>query len=283
MIDARPAACDDDRISDAGVRRSGRAARASSWCSRPTGATCSTIRGGTRAIPIRFHDEDASVGGDRRARPRAAPIDGVLAVGDRPTVIAARVAAGARAARAPARGRRIARATSSARASACATPACRCRGSCRRHRTPIPQRARARSRARIPVRPQAGGAVGQPRRHARRRSGGSSPRRSTGCARSCGRPTSAPSANEAHDPALVEGFIPGTRVRGGRRCCTTARSTCSRSSTSPIRSTVRSSRRPSTSRRRSAPADARADRRGGRRAPPRRSACATGRSTRSAA
>jgi biotin carboxylase len=44
------------------------------------------------AIPIRFHDEDASVAAILdEARERS--IDGVIAVGDRPTVIAARVAA----------------------------------------------------------------------------------------------------------------------------------------------------------------------------------------------
>ncbi|MBI3491146.1 MAG: ATP-grasp domain-containing protein [Acidobacteria bacterium] len=42
------------------------------------------------AIPIRFHEEDASVDAILDAA-RARPIDGVLAVGDRPTVIAARV------------------------------------------------------------------------------------------------------------------------------------------------------------------------------------------------
>jgi hypothetical protein len=44
------------------------------------------------AIPIRFHDEDASVEAVVAAAAER-PIDGVLAVGDRPTVIAARVAA----------------------------------------------------------------------------------------------------------------------------------------------------------------------------------------------
>src|SRR6188508_766259 len=44
------------------------------------------------AIPIRFYDEDASVAAVVAAAAER-PIDGVLAVGDRPTVIAARVAA----------------------------------------------------------------------------------------------------------------------------------------------------------------------------------------------
>ena len=43
------------------------------------------------AIPIRFHDEDASVTAILEAAV-ARPLDGLLAVGDRPTVIAARVA-----------------------------------------------------------------------------------------------------------------------------------------------------------------------------------------------
>ena len=45
-----------------------------------------------RAIPVRFHDEDASVAAIVDAA-RRRPIDGVLAVGDRPAVIAARAAA----------------------------------------------------------------------------------------------------------------------------------------------------------------------------------------------
>src|SRR5687767_4333716 len=44
-----------------------------------------------QAIPIRFHDEDASVSAIGRAMERQ-PVDGVLAVGDRATVIAALVA-----------------------------------------------------------------------------------------------------------------------------------------------------------------------------------------------
>lgn len=43
-----------------------------------------------RAIPIRFHDQEASVAAILEAT-RSARLDGVLAVGDRPTVIAARV------------------------------------------------------------------------------------------------------------------------------------------------------------------------------------------------
>src|SRR5437763_6221105 len=43
------------------------------------------------AVPIRFYDEDASVAAIVESA-AAAPIDGVLALGDRPTVVAGRVA-----------------------------------------------------------------------------------------------------------------------------------------------------------------------------------------------
>ena len=56
------------------------------------------------AIPIRFYDEDASVAAILESA-AARPIDGLLVVGDRPTVIAARVAQRARPAGAFARGR----------------------------------------------------------------------------------------------------------------------------------------------------------------------------------
>ena len=45
-----------------------------------------------QAIPIRFHDEDASVAKILESA-ASRPIDGLLVVGDRPTVIGARVAA----------------------------------------------------------------------------------------------------------------------------------------------------------------------------------------------
>src|SRR6195256_4720920 len=43
------------------------------------------------AIPIRFYDEDASVAAILESATRR-PVDGLVVVGDRPTVIAARVA-----------------------------------------------------------------------------------------------------------------------------------------------------------------------------------------------
>src|SRR5262245_2259043 len=45
-----------------------------------------------RAIPVRFHDEIGSVGAILEAAAQR-PIDGILAVGDRPTVLAAHAAA----------------------------------------------------------------------------------------------------------------------------------------------------------------------------------------------
>src|SRR6478736_2864233 len=45
------------------------------------------------AIPIRFYDEDASVAAILESA-ALRPIDGLIVVGDRPTVIAARVAEG---------------------------------------------------------------------------------------------------------------------------------------------------------------------------------------------
>ena len=49
------------------------------------------------AIPVRFHDEAASVSAVARGAAPIAPSDGVLAVGDRPAVLAARRRRGARA------------------------------------------------------------------------------------------------------------------------------------------------------------------------------------------
>ena len=58
-----------------------------------------------QAIPIRFHDEAASVAAIL-AVGRRPPVDGLLVVGDRPTVIAARVSGAPRPAVASAGGRR---------------------------------------------------------------------------------------------------------------------------------------------------------------------------------
>jgi len=70
---------------------------------------------------IRFYDEEASVAAILEAA-AVAPIDGLIVVGDRPTVIAARVAERLGLPWHPARPRPP-RATNSSRASACATPA----------------------------------------------------------------------------------------------------------------------------------------------------------------
>ena len=59
-----------------------------------------------RAIPVRFYDLEPSLDADRRRAPREFLVDGVLAVGDRPVVLAARAARGAWAAVAFRRRRR---------------------------------------------------------------------------------------------------------------------------------------------------------------------------------
>ena len=95
----------DIRRARSAMRRSG---SASSWCSPPIGATCSTIPGATMPSRSASTTRPASVAAIVDAA-RDAPFDGVLAVGDRPTVIAARVTRGARSAR-PSAGRRRGRA-----------------------------------------------------------------------------------------------------------------------------------------------------------------------------
>ena len=133
------------------------------------------------AIPIRFYDEHASVAAILESA-AVRPIDALLVVGDRPTVIAARVAerlglpwhppAGAEAARHKLLTRERLRDAG----------------------LPVPwftvaldvddDPARPRcSTLSYPVRHQAGRAVRQPRRDAGRRSRRNSPPRSSGCAR----------------------------------------------------------------------------------------------------
>ena len=128
----------------------------------------------------------------------------------------------------------------------------------------------------LSLRRQAGRAVGQPRRDARRRSGVVCRRRSSGCARFCGRRRSAPSGTTRTRPRSSKASSPDASTRS-RRCCTTARSTSSRSSTSPNRSTARSSRRRSTSRLRLRRQTFRIESSRPSRAPRRRSACTTAR------
>src|SRR6185295_11459591 len=96
-----------------------------------------------RAVPIRFYDEDSSVAAIVEAA-RQRPIDGVIAVGDRPTVIAARVAdaLGLSFIRPPPPR---SRATSAARASVCAMRAFRFRGGFRSRSTLRTSPASARS------------------------------------------------------------------------------------------------------------------------------------------
>ena len=188
--------------------RRGRSARrpsgsASISCSPPIAVTCSRIRGGRRRC--RFVSTTKTRRSRRLSRPRATrPIDGVLAVGDRPTVIAARVGGGAGAAVASAGGRRgRAQQARDARAAARRRPAGALVPSRARSRLSDP-RARLR-RIAFPVRRQAARAVRQPRRDARRRRAELRRGASTGCARCCSRPTSAPSATRRTSCVLRRG------------------------------------------------------------------------------
>jgi len=82
---SRPAPRHHHRLSGSGIRRKPPSGWASISCTRPIGVTCSTTRGATKRFAIRFYDEAGSAEAILEAA-RARPIDGVLAVGDRPTV-----------------------------------------------------------------------------------------------------------------------------------------------------------------------------------------------------
>ena len=198
-----------------------------------------------QAIPVRFHDEAALGRRGRRRRARSAA-DGILAVGDRPAVLAARLAQALRPARATRRGGRAPAETSWRHAAALqrrrAAAAVVRAGPDRRRR----RRALAgASRYPAVVKPLAlSGSRGVMRVNDARVRRRAFDRAAAAAARSR---TCASSATRRTGPALVEGFIPGPRVRGRGLCSTTARCERSRSSTSPIRSTARSSRRRSTS------------------------------------
>ena len=138
---------------------------------------------------------------------RTPPIDGVLAVGDRPTVIAARVAQALGLPWHPPEAAAIARDKQRTRERLAGTPVCRCPGFVA-SRLDADPRDLVRPH-RVSVCRQAGRAVGQPRRDARRRSAEAFARRSTGCARCCARRISAPSGTTRTTASLVEGFIPG--------------------------------------------------------------------------
>ena len=201
-----------------------------------------------RAIPVRFHEHDASVDGDRRRGRAPTPVDGVIAVGDRPVVLAARAARGARAAVAFRRGRAAQHRQASLARGARGAPACRSPWFAV---VPIADGtrriARAGSDAAIPVRRQAARPVGQPRRDPRRRRRRVRRRVRRGCARCCARPEvrAARSRTRRRDPRRG---LHRTAASSRSRACMTRRraAACSRSSTSPIRSTARSSRRRST-------------------------------------
>ena len=87
--DQSPAPLDDDRVSASIVQRRGRAARASNWCLPRTAASSSTTRGAIARSRCGFTTRR---GRSRRRRRRRSPFHGVLAVGDRPAILAARAA-----------------------------------------------------------------------------------------------------------------------------------------------------------------------------------------------
>ena len=161
----------------------------------------------------------------------------------------------------------------------CAPPACRCRGPppCRSGRP-----ARCSSDVPLPVRGQAARALGQPRRHARRRSA-----QLRAAWRACAALLASPDVREMRDPAAdviqVEGYIDGRRIRGRRRAGSrhAPRAGDLRQARPARRAVLRGddlrhavARAPTPRRRRS---------RGGRRRRPGRSACGTAPSTPNAA
>ena len=232
------------------------------------------------AIPIRFHDEDASVAAILE-RPRARPIDGVLAsaIGRRSSRRASREALGLPW-HPPAGGRDRAQQAAHARAAA------RRRSAGAVVRRDADRRRSPRSldpQCPFPVRRQAGGAVGQPRRDARRRCRASFVAAFDRLRALLRSPDVRAERNDAHDAAIVEGFIPGREfaLEGAAASRRAARAGDLRQARSARRSVLRrddlrdavvGARAPSSG-----------DRRGDRPRRPRRSVCGTGRSTPSAA
>ena len=208
FADARSSAGDDDRISDARVRRGGRAARRRARLrDRSLRRARRSVAGPGDSDPL-LRRGSASVGGDPRGGARRSPIDGVLVVGDRPTVIAARVAEALGLpghppeAAAVARNKLLTRERLRAARPARAVVSCAIvdrrpiRASWRRVGL-VSRASSSRSRCRA-----AAASCAPTTRRA------SSPR-SSGCARCCSRPTCGPSATRRTTSALVEGFIPG--------------------------------------------------------------------------
>ena len=213
------------------------------WCLPATAATSSRTRGGIRRFRSGSTTRPRRWSSRARAAVGAAP-DGILAVGDRPVTLAARVAAALglpaiRGAASPAATswRAVARST----AAGLPTPsfhawgldedvAAAVRASCR-YPAVVKPLALSGSRGVMRVDDEAG--VRRRRFDRLRRILQSLGRRRT-------------SGIPCHDQVLVEAVHPGTRVRGRRRADRRRASSRWRSSTSRTRSTVRSSRRRST-------------------------------------
>ena len=197
---------DDDRLSDAHVCRSGGAGSASS-CLRDR-----SLRSARRSVERRRDRRALSrrmAIGRRRAegRRRAAGRMRSLAVGDRPTVMAAYLSRllglpGHPPEAAARRARQAADAREAEGARACR----------RRRSSPCRSAADAMSlldRAVVPGRRQADRAVGQPRRHSRRRSAEFRDGVRSACAACWRRPRSASCAIPKPDVIQIEEYIPG--------------------------------------------------------------------------
>ena len=159
--DACTRAGDDDRLSDALVRRGGRTAGGGARLRDRSVSPDRGSRGRTRRFRSGFTTKTRRW---RRfsTRRRAQPIDGVLAVGDRPTVIAARVAQALGLPWHPPEAAAVARHKLLHARTAARCRACRCPGSVplaerrtarqRRSRSPCPRRIPASSsRSRCPA------------------------------------------------------------------------------------------------------------------------------------
>ena len=193
---------------------------------------------GDRALHLDLSDPTAAAEAIV-ALARRAPIDAVVAVDDQGVLVAAEAAARlglpANPPAAVAATRDKAAMRRALAAAGVPQPAFRVVG-------PEDDVAAVASARRVPVRGEAGVAVGQPRRHPRRRPGGGDAAAARVRAHPRATPATTPtgrSSSSASSPA------PRSRSRG---CCAAARSRCSPSSTSPTRSTARTSRRRSTSR-----------------------------------
>ena len=207
--ETRPPPRDDDRLSDPLVRRGGRRARRAAACLRAIAAISSTIPGGTRRSRC---GSTTKRGRSRRcvAACADAPPDGILAVGDRPTVLAAHAGARVRPAGQSAGGAAASRNKLATRARVQAaglpTPCVRV-GVARRRSRGAGRRDRAIRRCVKPLALSGSRGVMRVDDAARVRRGVRAAARAAAVA---GRPRS--SATRRTTAVLVEAFIPGASL-----------------------------------------------------------------------